>query len=691
MNRQILYILLFGFFFVTELDICHSQNENTVWYFGRFAGIDFTTTPPTPLLNSSMNTPAACASISDEEGNLLFYTNSVTVWDRSHQPMANGTNLAGNTISTQVRIVPAPGNDHLYYIFTTDRLGWQNGLQYSVIDMNSNGGAGMVVEKNVPVYSPCAEKIAVVPHCNALDRWIVSHEMNTNAFNAHHLTSQGLEANSVRSEVGSVHNDGQGAVGYMKSSEDGTRLALVTRVLDDFGRCEIFDFNSITGVVSNPILIDSLPYEVYGLEFSPDGSKLYLPIGTEDDGRLYQINLHAGSNAEVINSLQIVSDEISFNSQVSALQIGPDDKIYLAKRNHNELGVIQNPNLLGFACDYQDNATSLGDRNSKSGLPDRVISNSDDPKLDVIAGCERTESIFQVLNEFNAISIIWNFENLETSEVLTAAGNPLTYIFNEGGTYNITANVINNCGPYVLESKVDIPRQPETTLDPMHLICDNTPVTIEIPDEGWNVAWSDGSSSLQRTFTKPANLGLTISNDCGTVEQIIVVEEFRIVEINAEPSLCPGQSSVVEIETSEVAAAITWEDGSIGPSRPILEPGLFSYVAMLQSCILSGEIEVLDGGCEEPCDVTFVPNAFTPNFDGVNDVFLPFGCDVPDYNMRVYDRWGSLLFESNNMSMGWDGHFNGRLVPEGIYVWLVSYKMQNGLSKVTSGDVVILR
>ena len=78
---------------------CFSQQANN-WYFGENARITFNTTPPTALLLSQLSTSEGCSSISDNNGNTLFYTNGVTVWTRLNVPMANGTGLMGGLSST---------------------------------------------------------------------------------------------------------------------------------------------------------------------------------------------------------------------------------------------------------------------------------------------------------------------------------------------------------------------------------------------------------------------------------------------------------------------------------------------------------------------------------------------------------------------------------------------------------------
>ncbi|HOB27707.1 MAG TPA: hypothetical protein PKJ07_06165, partial [Bacteroidales bacterium] len=103
------YILFFLLVFIIN-ETLYSQNEGNNWYFGENAGLSFNTAPPTPLTNGQLDTYEGCATVSDKNGNLLFYTDGMTVYDKMHNIMPNGSNLFGHSSSTQSAIiVPKPG------------------------------------------------------------------------------------------------------------------------------------------------------------------------------------------------------------------------------------------------------------------------------------------------------------------------------------------------------------------------------------------------------------------------------------------------------------------------------------------------------------------------------------------------------------------------------------------------------
>ena len=261
----ILWLALFGLFGFSA----YGQGEFNTWYFGSQAGLTFSSTGAQALTNGALISGEGCATISDAQGQLLFYTNGVTAWNRQHQVMTNGQGLGGfedvmrselppNSATQGVTIVPLPGAAGQYYVFTVDAAenGLQRGLQYSVVDMNRQGGLGEVVRKAIPVPVPLTEKrltekLVAVRHANQRDVWILVHGWNSNIFLSYLLTANGLTPAPVQSAGGIVHQGGANArrdynaLGYMKVSPTGQRLA----VAQFSGAVEVFDFNYGTGVV----------------------------------------------------------------------------------------------------------------------------------------------------------------------------------------------------------------------------------------------------------------------------------------------------------------------------------------------------------------------------------------------------------------------------------------------------------
>jgi hypothetical protein len=346
------------------------------WYFGNYAGLNFSSGAPVAITNAAMVADdGGVASISDTSGNLLFYTNGQSVWNKNNVIMPNGTGIGAQPYLNQnVIIVPQPMNDSIYYIFTDSLYGYTanypGGFKYSTVNMNLNGGLGDVVKKEqYLLFNP--SKLAGVRCSNDTDIWIVTIRIYTDSFFVYRLTPKGLDTVPIISKCGRSDSVGEGC---MKFSPSGGKLALA---IQKYYGVEILDFNDTTGKVYSSHPIDFPPghCDPEGVEFSPDESKLYWTYDNLPGKYIYQVNLNAGSDSAIINSATLIDSAYTPNGAgLGDLQLGPDGKIYVAKVVDGTIAAIDNPNLLGKACNYIDSAVYLGGGSIYSfyGLPNYV-------------------------------------------------------------------------------------------------------------------------------------------------------------------------------------------------------------------------------------------------------------------------------------------------------------------------------
>lgn len=354
-----------------------AQGEGNIWYFGNNAGLDFNTSPPTPLLNGQMNTSEGCATICDASGSLLFYTDGISVWDNTHTQMPNGFGLLGDPSSAQSGvIIPQPGNDSIFYVFTTPS--YQNasiGFCYSIVNMNLNGGLGDVIasSKNTLLFSPSSEKLAATYHCNHTDIWVVGR--SNQDFYSYLITPSGISGTPVITS--GITNPSLPYPYGMKCSPDGKKIV---GSYYSANLSELYDFNINTGQLSNPITLP-LSGQDYGAEFSPDATKLYISVCIPRQVIQYDLTA-ANIPASAIN---VGSTNGSYTGQ---LQLGTDGKIYIAEVGAGTLAVIHNPNVSGTGCNLQAGAINLGGRTCQYGLPTIMSSFfSPPPATDTVSIC----------------------------------------------------------------------------------------------------------------------------------------------------------------------------------------------------------------------------------------------------------------------------------------------------------------
>lgn len=370
MMRIILLIVLCVFTFHFAL---YSQKEATVWYFGERAGIDFSFSLPKPLTDGQMDAIEGCSSICDSDGKLLFYSNGISVWNRKHQIIVEGVNLAGRPSAVQTALsIKQPGFNNRYYVFSMPEVESGNtGSYYSVVDIYGDNGNAAVTEKNVLMDVNTTEKITAVKHENGTDYWIIQHLAGTE-YKAVLLDRFGISTQPILSEgIVSFSTTSWDASGYMKVSPDGKKIATCRRGNSEVSEVEICDFDNNTGKVSNPKKV-VFPLLTYGLEFSPNGHYLYVACGrTSNVSELYQVDLlNENEYGEFKKSLITLTNDKWYG----ALQIAPDHKIYLAIMDSPYLGVINFPDNEGIQCGFEQQGFYLAGRKSRLGLPSFVQS-----------------------------------------------------------------------------------------------------------------------------------------------------------------------------------------------------------------------------------------------------------------------------------------------------------------------------
>ncbi len=225
--------------------IAQSKHANN-WYFGNRAGVTFNTSPPEALVDGQIQTDEGCSSVSDDNGNLLFYSEGKSVWNREHNNMSNGYNLFGHFSSTQsCLIVKKPGDNSIYVLFTVDYQGEENGMRYSEVDMALNGGLGNVNQnKNVLIVTPTCEKIAAVAHANGQDFWIICHLNGSNIYQSYLLSENGINLSPVESSEGiTINTSANGWAGQLKASPNGSMIAAAHQSLNSV---ELFQFDNAT-------------------------------------------------------------------------------------------------------------------------------------------------------------------------------------------------------------------------------------------------------------------------------------------------------------------------------------------------------------------------------------------------------------------------------------------------------------
>jgi len=458
-----------------------AQKEAANWYFGQQVGIDFNLGTPVVTTNiTPLWVMEGSAVMSDNNGNILFYTDARQIWDRNHIVMPNGSGLIGGgiTSSTQAAIiVPWPGSATKYFVFTLpDGLtALADGFRYHVVDMSLNGGFGNVTTKNVLLNAINSEKITAVKHCNGIDYWVVTHDMSNN-FLVYLVSAAGLSAPTIYAIGPTYSIPNYDAAGQMKFSPDGSKLAVA---IQRNSIVSLFDFNNATGVISNPLVLnDANLTGAYGIEFSPDATKLYVTLNTLGPPPtgynyyvLHQYDLCTIPSSAIFNTPSYVFRYASsyppgpYSQGGNGLQQAIDGKIYCAENTGaaQKLGVVNSPNTLGAGCNFVPQSLSTAPNMCWLSLTSFIQSyfdpyhTQDSSWLSMTydTTCLNASFLYKLFGQNSTtaclspnntpVAVAWNFGDPASGASNSSVAATPNHGFTSAGTYSVSLVVSFNC------------------------------------------------------------------------------------------------------------------------------------------------------------------------------------------------------------------------------------------------------
>ena len=211
-----------------------------------------------------------------------------------------------------------------------------------------------------------------------------------------------------------------------------------------------------------------------------------------------------------------------------------------------------------------------------------------------------------------------------------------------------------------------------------------TPYTYHWLPEVSDSAGAIGLSTIQYQVT------IIDSNGCSVSDTFTIGGKNTVVTrpyLGKDTTICPGTDKLVLNAGSFLN--YFWQDSSTQQHFMVVDTGKF-WVLVTDSNGCQASDSILIG---DYCSTKFVvPSAFTPNGDGKNDFFIPLYIDPPaSFTMHIYDRWGDLVFQTNNVTVGWDGKFKGKEQPVGTYIYYIQYTFQGQKEQGLHGALELLR
>jgi len=273
-------------------------------------------------------------------------------------------------------------------------------------------------------------------------------------------------------------------------------------------------------------------------------------------------------------------------------------------------------------------------------------------------------------------------------------------------TTNYTVMVSNFLGNHlctvVKEYSVEVVPKVEIFASGPYTICIGERVKLTAGGNAEQYFWSPtvgitNQSTTQIVVTPTADVTYTVTGISGGYCKD---EKQVTVYVKPRPFVTAGIDTVYNLDEPMFIKAsgtgtLTWISGEgilckVCPTTQIMPEKTGCYIVQA----------VNEYGCkaeDEVCiEVTanynlYIPNSFTPNGDGINDVFRIYGSGLLKVNLTIFDRWGEKIFVSNEFEKGWDGTFKGNMCKEDVYVWQLRYKALDGKERTKTGHVTLLR
>lgn len=365
----------------------YSQGENDNWYFGGGASVNFSN--PNNIVgwsNNTMDAWEACGTVSDNYGNLLFFTNGQDVWDRNNQLMPNGSGLGGYISSSQLAIARNPKNPNQYFVFTTseNHLPLNTFVAYSIIDMslgnNINGvtmGDVLQNSKTIPVLDNLgnnfySEAVTIVPNYQNNSYWVLIP--NGTHLYSYALDDQGFHnGNPVISDLNFPSQLNVSKYYTIKHSpvvsDSGFShficLSYYNNTISQQNENKVYSFDSNSGLITNDYSLEINSMSAYVPEFNKNGSVLFL--GYDD---IYAVDL-LNSTSSTPNFMQIYDDPNNYNNL--SIQRNKYGDVYVSRYGLGYLWKILNADTYNSNMSLDLNAIYLGGvAITKYGLPQLI-------------------------------------------------------------------------------------------------------------------------------------------------------------------------------------------------------------------------------------------------------------------------------------------------------------------------------
>jgi hypothetical protein len=659
-NQKLLPLL---FFLLLHTGLAQVRIRNL--YFNSTQNIlrlNFDTQPPTPFYTntgSGASIGEGIAHTEDTDGNIIAWVNASGVYDKNGTLMPGSAGMLANPSSTEMEICPFPADPKKYYVFYNRQL--CSSLNYAIVDMTQRGGLGDVVSKNnvVEPGTNFAEGMEIIRIPCSNNFWLMTYQCYT-GLKRFRIDASGISAGVLVQNFDADNHQGRGELDYFKG-----RIGYAVTYRN---RAFVGDFDPVSGNISHgKNLTFAATNGMYGLEFSPDASKVYFTdwdnrdiLGNIASPNLFRYDFASGN----IRSFNIAYDNAACPTAnvegLGQIELGKDGKLYIPHVSGCQISVVETPNEENPVFSKINVSTILS-----TGVSDHIQSDFLEP-LQITASKTSTCS-----GESVTLTATGGTGNLSWKPAAGIANptnrtiqvNPAvstTYVFSADNQFGCRDSVRIHIG---------VGASPVLALNQEVTVCANQKVKLDAGNagKGFTYQWSDGSTGQILETDKTGDYTVKVGSPTCFVTTTfkVSVAEVPVIAWGGDTTVCGNEPLRLDAGNSGKGFTYQWSDGSTGQTLDVRQTGEYSVVVSNKNCLATAKIKVRFLNS----DSLQVYNVITPDrVDDKNDCFEIKGF-AGEINVAVYNRWGKQVFRKEKYRNDW----NAEGLPAGAYFYRITH------------------
>jgi len=532
--------------------------------------LNFATSHPAISYTGINNGFEAIAHAEDGLGNILFFVNADGIYNRLNALMSGSENIYANSSSSEIDICPFPDDPNKFYVFYNAEF--CSSLYCSVVDMKLKDGLGAVVNLNVLIDSAnVAEGLEIIKRPCRNSYWLLAYACKV-GFKKYLIDENGISPGTIMYDYsGPEIFLGRGELDYhngkmgISFSNNPTSTAFVC------------DLDAYTGIINNPktITLSNGGNGLYGMEFSPDGSKAYMTNWYENKkNNFFQYDFAT----EKITPYYITSLPADTAEDVTGpgqIELGADGRLYIPFDKGNQITVVKNPNSFNLEFSKITTKSSLA-----LGISDHIQSEIYKTKNNFtynhVCLAETTNFIFESAGcSGRPPNVVWDFGDEGAGKKNTSTKLDPSHFYRAPGEYRVNLYVTDSAGIDTISHTVTISAYPKVKLGNDTAICKDKSIVLNSHNSGMNYKWSTSEYEQKINVSKAGKYWVNVTNKGCSGSDTILVKLLPSPNVNIGEDLLLCDGVVQTLKGGSGALSYFWSTGANTQNIKITSSGTF--------------------------------------------------------------------------------------------------------------------